>query len=342
MWLGWAKSVSERPAILQPERTAEELSRPLGPGNHDAADDDNVTDVELRGVVLADGANPGAANTANYATRMTIHWDAQNGCSSGTAEAYPCSSIDDGEAFTVKVYQSAIEGLPNFANGKRLFIGLYYKGDNNRFDVADYSGSGVNSGTNGFYLDIGAQHPISNNNTYILHKKGWNGINIDLDKKNIDLFNTARPNDINLNLAISSNVAEKKLYFYHDKSPINTLDKVVSDFQTASVKEIKRIKTTTLNIALQNLEFNNKIDYMNLDVEGHEMDIFKAFDLSVYKPSIISVEFLDLDMKYLEFKNNDLQRIVNSDLYKHLLNNKYHFVNWLHGDLIFVHRDFRD
>ena len=195
---------------------------------------------------------------------------------------------------------------------------------------------------NGFYLDVGSQHPISNNNTYLLFKRGWSGINIDLDKKNINLFNTARPNDINLNLAISSNVAEKKLYFYHDKSPINTLDKVVSDFQTATVKEIKRIKTTTLDIALQNLKFNNKIDYMNLDVEGHEMDIFKAFDLSVYKPSIISVEFLDLDMKYLEFKNNDLQRIVNSDLYKHLLNNKYHFVNWLLGDLIFVHRDFRD
>lgn len=195
---------------------------------------------------------------------------------------------------------------------------------------------------NGFYLDVGSQHPISNNNTYLLFKRGWSGINIDLDKKNINLFNTARPNDINLNLAISSNVAEKKLYFYHDKSPINTLDKVVSDFQTATVKEIKRIKTTTLDIALQNLKFNNKIDYMNLDAEGHEMDIFKAFDLSVYKPSIISVEFLDLDMKYLEFKNNDLQRIVNSDLYKHLLNNKYHFVNWLHGDLIFVHRDFRD
>ena len=178
---------------------------------------------------------------------------------------------------------------------------------------------------NGFYLDVGSQHPISNNNTYLLFKRGWSGINIDLDKKNIDLFNTARPNDINLNSAISSDVAEKKLYFYHDKSPINTLNKVVSDFQTASVKEIKRIKTTTLDIALQNLKFNNKIDYMNLDVEGHEMDIFKAFNLSLYKPSVISVEFLDLDMKFLEFKNNNLQRIVNSDLYKHLLNNNYHF-----------------
>ena len=87
---------------------------------------------------------------------------------------------------------------------------------------------------------------------------------------------------------------------------------------------------------------DNKIDYMNLDVEGHEMNVLKGCDLSLYKPNIISVEFLDLDMKYLEFKNNDFQRLVNSDLYKHLLSNNYHFINWLHGDLIFAHNDFRD
>ncbi len=54
----------------------------------------------------------------------------------------------------------------------------------------------------GFYLDVGAQHPVSNNNTFLLFKKGWSGINIDLDKKNIDLFNIARPKDTNLNYAI--------------------------------------------------------------------------------------------------------------------------------------------
>ena len=37
---------------------------------------------------------------------------------------------------------------------------------------------------NGFYLDIGCQHPVSNNNTYLLFKRGWSGINIDLDEKN--------------------------------------------------------------------------------------------------------------------------------------------------------------
>ena len=42
---------------------------------------------------------------------------------------------------------------------------------------------------NGFYVDIGCGHPIKNNNTYLLHKKGWHGINVDLDQKCIELFN---------------------------------------------------------------------------------------------------------------------------------------------------------
>ena len=195
---------------------------------------------------------------------------------------------------------------------------------------------------NGFYIDIGAQHPIANNNTYLLFKRGWTGINIDLDVKNIELFNISRPNDINLNNAISSSISKKKLFFYHDKSPINTLVEDVSNFQNATVKEIKTVKTITLNKVLENLSFDKEIDYMNIDVEGHELDVLKGFDLIRYKPNVISVEYLDLKMKYLEFKNNDLSRVIDSDFYKLLIKNDYQFVNWLHGDLIFVHNSFRD
>ena len=195
---------------------------------------------------------------------------------------------------------------------------------------------------NGFYIDIGAQHPIANNNTYLLFKRGWTGINIDLDVKNIELFNISRPNDINLNNAISSSASKKKLFFYHDKSPINTLVEDVSNFQNATVKEIKTVKTITLNKVLENLCFDKEIDYMNIDVEGHELDVLKGFDLIRYKPNVISVEYLDLKMKYLEFKNNDLSRVIDSDFYKLLIKNDYQFVNWLHGDLIFVHNSFRD
>ena len=194
----------------------------------------------------------------------------------------------------------------------------------------------------GFYLDIGAQHPVSNNNTYLLFKKGWSGINIDLDKKNINLFKIARPKDLNLNYAISDSEKEVDLFFYHESSPINTLSENVSNFQKAEVKKIKKIQTKILNNVLDELNLKHHIDYMNIDVEGHEDKVLKGFNIKKYKPSVISVEYLDLNMKKLEFKNNDINNLLNSNLYKYLTQNDYYFVNWLHGDLIFVHKDFRD
>ena len=204
--------------------------------------------------------------------------------------------------------------------------------------IINYIFKDQNTGT---YVDIGAQHPISNNNTYLLFKRGWSGVNIDLDKKNIDLFNISRPRDINLNFAISDKQQEVELYFYHDASPINTLNKQVADFQKASVKSVKRINSYTLNNILEKIDFK-KIDYMNIDVEGYEEKVLSGFDINRYKPNVISVEFLDLKMNELEIKNNNIDRLIGSNLYKYFTNNDYYFVNWLHGDLIFVHKDFRD
>ena len=56
----------------------------------------------------------------------------------------------------------------------------------------------------GFYVDIGCYHPLEGNNTYLLFKKGWNGINVDVNSLSVDLFNKARVNDYNVNLAVSN------------------------------------------------------------------------------------------------------------------------------------------
>ena len=193
----------------------------------------------------------------------------------------------------------------------------------------------------GIYVDVGAQHPISNNNTFLLFKKGWRGVNIDLDKENINLLNISRPKDFNFNYAISSKKGKKKLFFYHDKSPINTLDEKVSMHQKVKVNKIKEVDVVTLDKVLSFTDFE-KINFLNIDVEGHELDVLKGFNFEKYRPEAINVEFLDLKMKKLELKNNDLNNILNSDLYKYITSKNYHFVNWLHGDLIFVSNDFRD
>ena len=41
---------------------------------------------------------------------------------------------------------------------------------------------------NGFFVDVGALHPINGSLTYNLYKKGWNGVNIDMLEKNLELF----------------------------------------------------------------------------------------------------------------------------------------------------------
>ena len=194
----------------------------------------------------------------------------------------------------------------------------------------------------GFYIDVGCQHPISNNNTYILYKKGWNGINIDLDKKNIDLFNISRPDDTNINTAVSDKSGNVNLFYYHDGSPINTINSQNADYQKNKFKKIKLIKSETLNKILANINFNKKVDYLNIDVEGHELNVLKGFNILKYRPSIISIEYLDYEMKQLELKNNNLENIINSNIYKYLIQNEYFFVNWVHGDLIFAHKNFRD
>jgi FkbM family methyltransferase len=193
----------------------------------------------------------------------------------------------------------------------------------------------------GFYVDVGAQHPISNNNTYLLFKKGWNGINIDLDYENISLFNLVRKNDLNICTALSSENTELDLYYYHNKSPINTVEKKVAESQRAKVKEIKKIKTTTLNSLLDTNNVGH-INYLNIDVEGHELSVLKGFDMIAHKPDVISIEYLDLKMKELEFRNNKLENVLNSNLYKHMVKNNYSLINWNHADLIFINNSFKN
>ena len=196
---------------------------------------------------------------------------------------------------------------------------------------------------NGFYIDVGCQHPIKNNNTYLLHKKGWSGINIDLDKDNIDLFNVSRISDDNINIAASNRINEVDLFFFHKKSPINTIDKKTSQFQKAKISSIKKIKTNTLNNIIKSSKYSNKkIDLLSIDVEGHELPVLEGLDFNKYSPNVIVVEYLDLNVSKLEIKNLNIENVINSEIYRFLTLKKYILVNSIYSDLIFIKSDFRD
>ena len=238
---------------------------------------------------------------------------------------------------------------------KKIFLIIYYFFNilfkKNKYRKISYSYGSVDllldnifkNQSHGFYIDVGCQHPVMNNNTYLLYKKGWNGINIDLDKKNIDLFNFYRKRDLNINFAISSREGERELFFYHDKSAINTVEKSVANYQRAQVKEIKKVKTKTLNSIIENSKFKDlTIDFLSIDVEGHELDVIKGFDLKKYKPKVVIIEFLDLSLKKLEIKNLNIKNFLKSEIYQYMIDKNYTLVNLIHSDLVFVNNSFRD
>ena len=195
--------------------------------------------------------------------------------------------------------------------------------------------------TDGIYVDVGCQHPIQNNNTFKLFKKGWKGINIDLDDFNIELFKFHRPNDYNVNIAVSDSIGKEKLYFYHKKSPINTLNKKISDSQNAELKNIIDVDTDTLSNIIERSSYK-KIDLLSIDVEGHELKVLKGLEFNKYKPRVIVVEFLDLNSKKWEIPFNNFLNVQSSDLYNFLISKNYKFVNWVNGDLVFISETFED
>ena len=196
---------------------------------------------------------------------------------------------------------------------------------------------------NGFYVDVGCGHPIKHNNTYLLNMRGWNGMNIDLDKSNIDLFDIVRPKDENICAAVSDGKKEVDLFFYHAKSSLNTISKKNSDYQKAKVSSIKKIQTNSLNNIIENSRFKNfQIDFLSIDVEGSEYDVLKIFNFKKFKPKVIVVEFLDLSLPKLELKNIDIRVAMESDIAKLISSHGYTLANMLHSDLVFIRNDFRD
>ena len=186
---------------------------------------------------------------------------------------------------------------------------------------------------NGTYIDVGCHHPFINNNTFLLYKKGWNGINIDLDFNSIDMFNHFRPNDDNRKIGISNKKGFANLYFFHNRAAKNTLSKKSG----GGAKQIRKIEVNTLDNIIKESKIKIKeIDFLTIDVEGNELNVLQGLNFKKYKPKIIALEFINPNNKF--FYQQKIEDVQRSKIFKFMKNKGYKLSNWIHDDLIFVHK----
>jgi len=161
---------------------------------------------------------------------------------------------------------------------------------------------------NGFYVDAGCYHPLHLNNTYLLYKRKWNGINIDISEFSIKLFNFMRPDDVNINSAISDSENEISFYYQKKLSQLSTIKKNISTERMQGKIKEKKIKSFTLNSVLKNSKFKDKqIDFLNIDIEGADFEALRSLDFKTYNPKIICIEIIEkniLNSKTFNFLKN--------------------------------------
>ena len=175
---------------------------------------------------------------------------------------------------------------------------------------------------NGFYVDVGCYHPIHRNNTYLLHKQNWNGINIDTSEFSIDLFNFIRPKDLNYNCAISNKDEIIKLFYQKKLSQLSTteIDQAKIVFQ-GDIKETE-IQAFTLDEILNRDKYKNfKIDFLDIDVEGADLKVLEGLSFEIYKPELVCVEIHEKEIKQSVIYNfliNKDYELIWSGIFSHL------------------------
>ena len=177
----------------------------------------------------------------------------------------------------------------------------------------------------GIYIDVGAYHPYKSSLTYKLFKRGWRGMNIDLSKTSIDLFNIARPKDLNICCAIS-NKTEKKIFF--ENSPINQQNSLIR--QNNKQKEIE-IEAYRLDELLLSKNLQNP-DYLNIDTEGNEMDVLEGIDFKKISPKLITIEEND----FLKISKTDNKKV------KYLNERNYILINIIGVTMFFYKKELLD
>eukprot|EP01133_Synstelium_polycarpum_P004716 gene4716-5503_t len=171
----------------------------------------------------------------------------------------------------------------------------------------------------GFFVDVGAHHPVRFSNTRYFYKKGWRGINVEPTPSAIGLFNWLRKRDINLNVGVGKEKGTLTFYCFNEPA-LNSFSKEVSERvsrESSKYKVIKEIGIPVLplsEILEKNLPQGTAIDFLSIDVEGLDFEVLQSNNWDKYRPEMVLVE-----------ESVDVDQLQHSPIYQFMKATGYRF-----------------
>ena len=170
----------------------------------------------------------------------------------------------------------------------------------------------------GFYIDVGANSPMTDTVTRNFYERGWNGINIEPLNEKYSLLIEKRKRDINLKMVASNKQGNVTLYL---NDQLSTFEK-----QFASGNKTQIIKADTMaNICKKYVPKNTQIEFCKIDVEGAEPKVLEGYDFVNYRPKVFCME--SYSPRYLWRTYKEFEPILFKNnytfAYKHRINRYY-------------------
>jgi FkbM family methyltransferase len=142
----------------------------------------------------------------------------------------------------------------------------------------------------GFYVDVGANDPNVCSVTRHFYESGWNGINIEPGLV-FEKLVAARPRDVNLQLAASNHDGDVPFYEFPGADGLAGLSPEVPEpFRPlANRRFVRTVRAVPLRAVLAQ-HAPSRIDFLSIDVEGHEREVLLGNDWNRFRPRVVLVE----------------------------------------------------
>jgi FkbM family methyltransferase len=143
----------------------------------------------------------------------------------------------------------------------------------------------------GVFLDVGCASPVQDSNTYYLEKHlGWSGIAVDALPEFAQPWERKRPRSRFFNFYVSDH-ADTVEPFY--RSALRGVSSGRKDQKGPGGKEVPleeiQVPTTTLD-KLLDANGVTRLDFLSMDIEGHEPEALAGFDIKRFRPALACVE----------------------------------------------------
>lgn len=140
----------------------------------------------------------------------------------------------------------------------------------------------------GFFVEVGANDPVQGSQTWHLEQAGWSGLLVEPQPDLAEKLRQMRKAKV-FAVACSSPRYEGGTLPLHIAGPFSSFDPklMVAGVEAGAPIEVP---VRTLDSLLSEAGAPVPIDFLSVDVEGHEIDVLSGFDFARWRPRLILLE----------------------------------------------------